>query len=174
MIRLLPRRVWLLAGLLLLPLAARAVGDPDEMLPDPRQEKRAEVIGDQLRCLVCQNESIEQSDAGLAQDLRRIIRQRVVAGHSNRQIIAWMVARHGDFVRLKPPFDAGTLLLWGAPVIALGGGAIAVVLARRRPSAAPAPLSDEERRQASALLGQAMTGSDDESGRSAAGMRPCP
>ena len=148
------RAVWLLAVLMLSPVAAHAVSDPREMLPNPQQEKRAEQIGDQLRCLVCQNESIEQSDAGLARDLRRIIRQRVVAGDSNRQIVAWMVARYGDFVRLKPPFDAGTLLLWGAPVIALGAGTAAVLLARRRRPVAPSPLSDEERRQAAALLGQ--------------------
>lgn len=143
-----------LLALLLLPLAAHAISDPRERLPDPKQEQRAEAIGSQLRCLVCQNESIEQSDADLARDLRRIIRQRVVAGQSDQQIIAWMVSRYGDFVRLKPPFDATTLLLWGAPVLALGAGATAILIARRRPPPAPAPLTDAERRQATELLGR--------------------
>ena len=88
---------------------------PRELLPDPQQEQRAEAIGEQLRCLVCQNESVEESDADLARDLRRIIRQRVVAGDSDQQVIDWMVARYGDFVRLRPPFNATTLVLWGAP-----------------------------------------------------------
>lgn len=142
------------AVMLLVPLAAHALSDPSEMLPNPQQEKRAEQIGDQLRCLVCQNESIEESNAGLARDLRRIIRQQVVAGRTNKQIIAWMVARYGDFVLLKPPFEASTLLLWGAPVIMLGGGATAILLARRRRVVPPPPLSDEERQQAAELLGQ--------------------
>lgn len=146
--------VGLLAALLLVPLAAHAVSDPSEMLPDPRQEQRAEAIGAQLRCLVCQNESIEQSSAGLAHDLRRIIRQQVVAGKSNRQIIAWMVAHYGDFVLLKPPFGPATLLLWGAPVIALGTGVTAILIVRRRPPSAPAPLTEEDRRQAVELLGR--------------------
>lgn len=144
----------LVVVLLLAPLAAHAISDPSEMLPNPQQERRAEQIGDQLRCLVCQNESIEQSNAGLARDLRRIIRQQVVAGKTNKQIIAWMVARYGDFVLLKPPFSAGTLLLWGAPVIVLGAGTTAVLLARRRRAGPPAPLSDEERQQAAELLGR--------------------
>lgn len=149
------RAGWLLAMLLLLfPLAAGAVSDPSEMLPNPRQEQRAEAIGEQLRCLVCQNESIEQSDAGLARDLRRIIRRRVIAGDSNQQIIAWMVAHYGDFIRLKPPFNAVTLLLWGAPVIALGVGTGAVLIARRHPPPAPAPLTAEEQRRAAELLGR--------------------
>lgn len=146
--------VCLLAALLLCPPAARALSGPSEMLPNPRQEHRAEVIGEQLRCLVCQNESVEQSSAGLARDLRRIIRQQVVAGRPNRQIIAWMVAHYGNFVLFKPPFDPATLLLWGAPVIALGTGATAILIARRRPAATPAPLTDEERRQAAELLGR--------------------
>lgn len=139
---------------LLLPVAAHALSSPSEMLPNPVQEKRAEEIGDQLRCLVCQNESIEQSSAGLARDLRHIIREQVVEGRSNKQIIAWMVARYGDFVLLKPPFNYSTLLLWGAPVLALGIGTTAILIARRRPPPRPAPLSEEERRRATELLSQ--------------------
>lgn len=139
---------------LLLPLAAHALSDPSEMLPNPVQEKRAEEIGDQLRCLVCQNESIEESSAGLARDLRHIIREQVVAGKSNKQIIAWMVKRYGDFVLLKPPFNYSTLLLWGAPVLALGVGTTAILFARRRTASGPAPLSEEERQRATELLSQ--------------------
>lgn len=131
---------------------ALAVSDPAELLHNPQQEQRAEAIGDQLRCLVCQNESVEQSDADLARDLRRIIRQRVVAGDSDQQVIDWMVARYGNFVRLRPPFNAMTLVLWGAPVIALLIGFAAVLVARRRQPAAPEPLNDAERRRVADLL----------------------
>jgi len=131
---------------------AWAVSDPGEMLANPVLERRAEAIGEQLRCLVCQNESVEQSDADLARDLRRIIRQRVVAGASNRQIIDWMTARYGDFIRLRPPVEARTLALWGAPIIALGvGGAVVLLACRRRPSAPP-PLSAAEQQRLMQLL----------------------
>ena len=132
--------------------AALAVSNPAEMLPDHAEELRAEAIGHQLRCLVCQNESIEDSDADLARDLRRIIRTRVAAGDSARAVIGWMVARYGNFVRLRPPFDLSTLLLWGAPVIALLAGAAAVLFGRRRAAAPPPPLSAEERARLSELL----------------------
>ena len=123
-----------LAALLLLCAAARrapahAVSDPGELLPDRQQELRAEALGHQLRCLVCQNESVEESNADLARDLRRIIRQRVVAGDSDQQVIDWMVARYGDFVRLRPPFNAVTFVLWGAPGLALLVGIGAVLIA---------------------------------------------
>ncbi len=129
-----------------------AVSNPAELLPDRAQELRAEAIGDQLRCLVCQNESIEQSDADLARDLRHIIRQRVVAGDGDQQIVDWMVARYGNFVRLRPPLDAMTLLLWGAPGIALLVGLAAAVIAWRRRPVEPAPLSDDERERLANLL----------------------
>jgi cytochrome c-type biogenesis protein CcmH len=129
-----------------------AVSDPGEMLADPVLEHRAEVIGEQLRCLVCQNESVEQSDADLARDLRRIIRQQVVAGKSNQEVIDWMTARYGDFIRLRPPLDGQTLALWGAPAIALAVGAGAILLARRRRPEAPAPLSAAERERLMHLL----------------------
>jgi len=141
-----------LAVLLALAGPAWAVSDPGEMLANPVLEQRAEAIGNQLRCLVCQNESVEQSDADLARDLRRIIRQRVVAGQSNQQIIAWMTARYGDFIRLRPPFEGRTLVLWGAPVIALAVGAGVVLLARRRRPDAPPPLSAAERQRLMQLL----------------------
>lgn len=146
--RLLP---FLLLGLLFAS-PVHAVSDPTELLRDHTQELRAEAIGEQLRCLVCQNESVEQSDADLARDLRHIIRQRVVAGDSDQQVIDWMVARYGDFVRLRPPFTAATVLLWMAPVIALLAGGIAVVFARRRRPIAMAPLDDAEQQRLANLL----------------------
>lgn len=142
---------FLLIGLLLT-APAYAVSDPAELLPNRAQELRAEAIGEQLRCLVCQNESVEQSDADLARDLRHIIRQRVVAGDSDQQVIDWMVARYGDFVRLRPPFNATTIVLWMAPLIALLAGAVAVVAARRRRPAAMAPLDEAEQQRLANLL----------------------
>lgn len=137
---------------LLLTAPAYAVSDPAELLPDPAQEQRAEVIGNQLRCLVCQNESIEQSDADLARDLRRIIRQRIVAGDSDTQIMDWMVNRYGNFVRLRPPFGGVTFVLWAAPALALLAGTAAVMLARRRRAIVPAPLNEAEQRRLADLL----------------------
>ena len=136
----------------LIATAAAAVSDPGEMLPNRAQELRAETLGHQLRCLVCQNESVEDSNADLARDLRRIIRQRIVAGDSDRQVIDWMVARYGDFVRLRPPLNAMTFALWGAPGIALLAGLAAVLMARRRRPVAPAPLSDAEQQRLAELL----------------------
>jgi cytochrome c-type biogenesis protein CcmH len=135
---------------------AFAVSDPSELLSNPAQETRAETIGQQLRCLVCQNESIEDSNADLARDIRTIIRQQVVAGQTNQQIIAYMVQRYGTFILLKPPFDAMTALLWGTPVIALLLG-LAVAFAavwqrRRRATSGPAPLSEAERARLESLL----------------------
>ena len=131
---------------------AFAVSDPAELLPDRVQEQRAEALGHQLRCLVCQNESVEESNADLARDLRHIIRQRIVAGDNDQQVIDWMVARYGNFVRLSPPFNAMTLALWGAPAIAvLIGAALALAAARRR-RAPPEPLSDAERQRLADLM----------------------
>jgi cytochrome c-type biogenesis protein CcmH len=139
---------------LLLSLAgpALALSDPAEMLANPAQEARAEQIGRQLRCLVCQNESIEDSGADLAKDLRHIVRQRVVAGDDDQQIMAWMVARYGNFVRLRPPFNALTALLWASPLIAvLIGFGLAFSTRRARP-ATPAPLDPQEQARLRHLL----------------------
>jgi cytochrome c-type biogenesis protein CcmH len=132
---------------LLLALAAGpalAISDPREMLPDPKLEARAEDLGSQLRCLVCQNESIEDSNADLAKDLRAIVRQQITEGKSDKEIMAWMVARYGTFVRLSPPLSAATLLLWGTPALALLAGFGAALLGRRRPAPPPAPLTEAE------------------------------
>ncbi len=133
--------------LTLAPAALAAVGDPAERLRDPAQEARAEAIGRELRCLVCQNQSIEDSDADLARDIRRIVRERVAAGESRDQVIAFVHDRYGDFVLLRPPVKPITYILWAMPAIALGGGVAAILLQRRRRAApaAPAPLSEAER-----------------------------
>ena len=134
---------------------AFAISDPREMLPNPAQEARAEQVGSQLRCLVCQNESIEDSNAQLAHDLRAIVRQRVAAGDTDAQIMAWMVARYGNFVRLKPPLSPATLLLWGTPLLALLAGGAAAFLGRRRHADAPAPLTEAEQNRLAELSRQA-------------------
>jgi cytochrome c-type biogenesis protein CcmH len=142
----------LLALLLLLAGPALAVGSPDEMLRDPAQEQRARDIGHELRCMVCQNQSIEESEADLARDLRRVVREQVAAGRSDEQVVAYLHDRYGDFVLLRPRFTLATGLLWASPAIALAGGLLLVLALRRRePPPAPAPLSDEEARRLAAL-----------------------
>lgn len=143
----------LLVLLLLLAGPALAISDPAEMLRDPAQEVRAEAVGRQLRCLVCQNESIEDSNADLAKDLRRLVRVRIAAGDTDTQTIDWVVARYGDFVRLRPPVNAVTALLWASPLLAVGVGFGAVLLARRRRPVAAAPLTEAERRRVAELTG---------------------
>lgn len=146
-----------LMAALLAPLAAHAI-EPGEMLANPTLEARARAISSQLRCLVCQNESIEDSQAPLAKDLRLLVRRRVAAGDSNAAIIKFLVARYGDFILLKPPFEPQTLLLWLAPVLALGAGGLAAWRASRRDRArqdglALAPLTEAERIRLAGLLG---------------------
>jgi cytochrome c-type biogenesis protein CcmH len=137
---------WLLLALLLAAPALAAVSDPAEMLRDPAQEERAREIGRDLRCMVCQNQSIEDSDAELARDLRRIVREQVSAGRSNGDIISYLHDRYGDFVLLRPPVKPETWLLWGTPAIALGLGLAFILAARRRAAAgAPGELSAAER-----------------------------
>jgi cytochrome c-type biogenesis protein CcmH len=108
---------------------------PDEMLKDPVLEARARHLSEELRCMVCQNQSIDDSEAPLARDLRLLVRQRLEAGDSDRQVLDFLVARYGDFVLLRPPVKLDTLLLWGLPPAALLAGLIALVaMARRRKS----------------------------------------
>ena len=130
---------------------------PDEVLADPVLEARARDISKNLRCLVCQNQSIDDSDAGLARDLRVIVRERLVAGDSDGEVIDFVVNRYGDFVLLNPPFKATTYVLWIGPVVigALGLLAVVIFFRRRRVTAggeAPAPLSEEEKKRLEALL----------------------
>ncbi len=128
---------------------------PDEILGDPALESRAREISKDLRCLVCQNQSIDDSDAELARDLRLLVRERLVAGDSDRQVVDYVVSRYGDFVLLTPPFKASTYVLWLGPVVvAMAGTAAVVVFFRRRDGVAhrgPAPLSEAERRRLAAL-----------------------
>ncbi|MDW8444629.1 MAG: cytochrome c-type biogenesis protein [Acetobacteraceae bacterium] len=135
--------------------SAQAVLDPREMLPDPAQEARAREIGRGLRCLVCQNQSIDDSNAELARDLRRIVRERIAAGDTDEEVVRFVVDRYGEFVLLKPPLNAMTIALWASPAVLFGLGALSawLYLRRRRPApGAPAELSAEERARLKGLL----------------------
>jgi cytochrome c-type biogenesis protein CcmH len=122
---------------------------PDEMLKDPALETRARDLSRELRCMVCQNQSIDDSDAPLARDLRLLVRERLQAGDSDRAVLDFLVARYGEFVLLKPRFTAQTALLWIAPAVVLLAGAGVILWAVRRrsaPQAALPPLTEEEQR----------------------------
>jgi cytochrome c-type biogenesis protein CcmH len=127
---------------------------PDEMLPDPALEARAREVGQELRCLVCRNQSIDDSDADLAHDLRVLVRERIKIGDSNGQVIAFIRARYGDFVLLRPPFELGTLLLWGGPllIVLLGAFGIHRYYRHRRRDEPPPALTSEERRRLKSML----------------------
>lgn len=148
-----------LALVFLMITPAQAIA-PDEVLDDPVLENRARALSVNLRCMVCQNQSIDDSDAPLAKDLRVLVRERLVAGDSDAQVIDYLVGRYGEFVLLKPRFDWHTLFLWAAGPLALVAGLIGIFLAlRRRPAAAAAgsssggKLTPEEERRLKALLG---------------------
>lgn len=132
---------------------------PDEMLKDPALEARARALSKELRCMVCQNESIDDSEAPLAHDLRVLVRERLQAGDSDAQVIDFLVARYGEFVLLKPPLSWHTALLWGLPpgVLLFGIATIAVVLRRRKGAPQTGTLSNlsaaEEARLAELLRG---------------------
>ncbi|WP_246191299.1 cytochrome c-type biogenesis protein [Aureimonas leprariae] len=118
---------------------------PDEMLADPKLESRARTISAELRCLVCQNQSIDDSDADLAKDLRLVVRERLQAGDDDEAVLDYVVVRYGEFVLLRPRLHVSTLLLWGAPVLLIVGGALyAVWTARRRRTSGPELSCDEE------------------------------
>ncbi len=144
----------LAALLLALAVAAPACAiEPQEQLTDPALEARARTLGQELRCLVCQNESIDDSNADLARDLRTIVREKLTAGDSDQQVLDFITARYGDFVLLRPPVRAGTLVLWFGPVVLLAAAIIAMTLRRcRHAKAEPAPLSSEEDRHLARLL----------------------
>ena len=142
--------------LLLLPLLASLAGpalavQPDEVMKDPALETRARALSSELRCLVCQNELIDDSEAPLARDIRVLIRERIGKGESNDAVRAYLVSRYGDFILLKPPFKPETLLLWLSPVLTLGLGVAAALYARRRAPRATASLSDDEEARLAAL-----------------------
>lgn len=144
----------LLALLLVLLSALPSVAvQPDEMLDDPALEQRARALSQIVRCVVCQNESIDSSQASIARDLRRLIRERLLAGDSDQEVLDYLAARYGSFILLEPPFDPSTWLLWGAPVLVLLlGAALLVATLRRRRAGEAAPLSAEEERRLDELL----------------------
>ena len=124
---------------------------PNEILSDPALEARARALSAELRCLVCQNESIDESHADLARDLRLLIRERIVQGQSNAEIRDFLVSRYGDFILLNPPFKPTTWLLWLSPVMILLLGGWAIMQATGRRPIPPAPLTADEERQLKAL-----------------------
>jgi len=128
---------------------------PDEMLADPGLEARARDVGRELRCLVCRNQSIDDSDADLAHDLRVLVRERIKGGDSDDQVVAYVRSRYGDFVLLRPPVEIRTLLLWGGPllILLLGGGALARFY-RSKGETTASPLSAEERQRLESVLGE--------------------
>jgi cytochrome c-type biogenesis protein CcmH len=134
-----------LALILFLGFAPTALAvQPDERLADPVLEERAREISAGLRCLVCQNQSIDDSDAPLARDLRLLVRDRLKAGDSDGEVRDYLVARYGEFILLRPPFSSSTLLLWLTPVLVLAVGAAAALLMRRRPAGVSDRLTREE------------------------------
>jgi cytochrome c-type biogenesis protein CcmH len=146
----------LAAWLALAPLTGLRAVEPGEILADPALEARARDISKGLRCLVCQNQSIDDSNADLARDLRVLVRERLTAGETDDQVVAFVTARYGDYVLLEPPFKPATYVLWLGPaaILLAGGGAVAMFLRRRRRGAAreAPPLSDDERRRIERLL----------------------
>ena len=122
---------FVIIGILLFPLTVLAV-DPGEILKDPKLEKRARAISKGLRCVVCQNQSIDDSDAQLARDLRILVRNRILVGDSDTAVLDYVVSRYGDFVLLKPPVKGVTLVLWFGPVLITLAGLIGLILFYRR------------------------------------------
>ncbi len=161
-----PRPLAFLAGLLAVMTiavgAARAVL-PDEMLANPALEERARSLSRELRCMVCQNQSIDDSEAPLARDLRVLVRERLKAGDSDQQVLDFLTARYGNFVLLKPPLEWTTILLWFGPPALLIAGVLALFIAARRRAAMrhaagtgePTRLTPAEEARLAALLGQA-------------------
>ena len=148
------RRAVLVAIVMMLLSPAFAV-TPDEMLKDPALEARARHLSQELRCMVCQNQSIDDSEAPLAHDLRVLVRDRLTAGDSDKQVLDYLVSRYGEFVLLKPRFEPRTLLLWGLPPLALIAGLIGLVVAMRRRksvTADPEALSAAEQRRLATLV----------------------
>jgi cytochrome c-type biogenesis protein CcmH len=150
----------LVLALLLLPVLVFAV-EPGEILADPALENRARVISRDLRCLVCQNQSIDDSNAPLAADLRRLVRERLRSGDSDAQVVHFVTERYGDYVLLRPPVQPNTYFLWLAPpvLLGLGVGTVALFLRRKRGegrgegrSVDPVPLTPEEEKALASLL----------------------
>jgi cytochrome c-type biogenesis protein CcmH len=153
------RIAFLVVALALLAASPLHAVQPDEILPDPALEARARTISHDLRCMVCQNQSIDDSEAPLARDLRLLVRERLKAGDSNNQVLDFMVARYGEFVLLKPTFTWHTALLWGTTPLVLLISLVMIVGALRRRSAGPAPvevteLTEAERRKLKSIASE--------------------
>jgi cytochrome c-type biogenesis protein CcmH len=146
------RALLIAAAALALAGSARAV-TPDEQLQDPKLEARARALSQELRCLVCQNQSIDDSAAPLAHDLRVILRERIAAGDTDKQAVGYLVRRYGDFVLLRPPFQADTWALWLGPmaVLLLGGAGVALYM-RGRARTPEAPLTPADEAQAARMM----------------------
>lgn len=148
------RTLKLAVAILVLGIGAAVAVLPDEVLDDPLLETRARAISQNLRCLVCQNQSIDDSDADLARDLRVIVRQRLVAGDSDDQVIQYVVDRYGDYVLLKPPVKGATFALWFGPlaILVIAGGGLLLAARRRRSRTETAALTKDEERRLAGLL----------------------
>ena len=148
----------LLAAFFLLLVAGSALAvQPDEVLTDPGLEGRARALSRELRCMVCQNQSIDDSDAPLARDLRILVRERLTAGDSDKQVIDFLVSRYGDFVLLKPPFAWRTALLWAVPpgLLVIGAAMLWRFARRRTVSESSVPeLTADEQRSLSAVMAE--------------------
>ncbi len=142
------------ALVLLVPTGGALAVQPGEVLDDPVLEQRARALSKVIRCLVCQNESIDSSNADLARDLRILVRERLTAGDSDDQVLDYLVARYGEFVLLRPRMKPANYLLWFGPAVVLvfGGGGIALFLRRRKTASAPSELSAQERARLARLL----------------------
>jgi cytochrome c-type biogenesis protein CcmH len=149
------RSLLAIMALVSLSVVARAV-EPDEVLKDPAQEARAREITRELRCVVCQNQSVDDSDAPLAKDIRMIVRERIMAGETDAEVRAYVVKRYGQYVLLRPPFGVDTALIWVGPfaLLAIGLGVAAIYLRRVRSAgdAQTGTLSPEEEQRVEALL----------------------
>jgi cytochrome c-type biogenesis protein CcmH len=148
-----------IVALVLLAAPAAYAVQPDEIMSDPVKEARARDLSRELRCMVCQNQSIDDSDAPLARDLRLLVRERIAAGDSNSQVLDFLVARYGDFVLLKPRFERQTMLLWLLAPLLLAGGGFALWRQNRRRAQAGAevpqpPLTPDEQAQLAALMSE--------------------
>ncbi|QKV18615.1 cytochrome c-type biogenesis protein CcmH [Oricola thermophila] len=148
------KRFFAACVLVLLTATGAMAVNPDEMLDDPVLEQRARDISAKLRCLVCQNQSIDDSDAELARDLRVIVRERLVEGDTDEEVMDFVVARYGEFVLLRPRMSARNLLLWGTPLLGLllGGAAVAFLYRGRSRAAPVAHLTPEEQERINKLL----------------------
>lgn len=143
-------------------LAQEPAPAPDRPLADPAQEARAQALFEDIRCVVCQHEAIADSPAGVAADMRRLVREHIAAGRTDAQVQADLVRRYGDFVLFKPPVRAGTWLLWFGPALLVAAAGLTLLLAGRRRRSDPAPLSAEEAARLEDLVRPVMNRPDDD------------